>query len=342
LAKGGVASRLTHSVSLFTRAATVFHRQAAPACPRMPGAGASLPHRRAARGVRNYLDAWTEGGVRRKLWLDSAHASEKGFLIPGTPPRYAADLRLSVDGVHVEKAGIDITLPWTETGRSWHLGSYVRRRKTIDRVGAPSTPSGGIINAGLYARGEYANRMVPIFLALKAGRRRLPFTDPFKRGIGASYVVPLYARRNDTVFSKDAWSIWNLCLVLAQRPELQPRLGEPIRMENLVRDLKQTHLAVVRAHLGVRTESVEIRTAMRGANIVHPLGGRPVPGDVLVDRDEAVSRIVARMATVPYSKGAKVISKHVEEILDAEYFNVEHWPFAALVRDSGGPSPGPE
>ena len=179
--------------------------------------------------------------------------------------------------------------------------------------------------------------MVPIFVALKAGRRRLPFTDPFKRGIGASYVVPLYARRNDTLISKDAWSIWNLCLLLARRPELQLRLGEPIRMETLLRDLKQHQLPVVRAHLGVRTESVEIRTAMRGANIIHPLGGRPVPGDVLVDRNEAISKIVARMTTIPYSKGAKVSSKHVEEILDAEYFNIEHWPFAALVSGSGPP-----
>jgi hypothetical protein len=76
---------------------------------------------------------------------------------------------------------------------------------------------------------------------------------------------------------------------------------------------------------------------MKGANIVHPLGGRPVPGDVLVDRDEAVSKIVARMTTIPYAKGAKVVSKHVEEILDAEYFNIEPWPFAALVTDSALP-----
>jgi hypothetical protein len=74
---------------------------------------------------------------------------------------------------------------------------------------------------------------------------------------------------------------------------------------------------------------------MKGANIVHSLGGRPVPGDVLVNRDEAVSKIVARISTGPYSKGAKVSSKHVEEILDAEYFEIEPWPFAALVGDSG-------
>jgi hypothetical protein len=233
--------------------------------------------------------------------------------------------------VHVEKAGIDVALPWTETGISWHLGSYVRGRKTVDHAGVSSTPSGGIINAGLYARGDQANRMVPIFLALKAGRRRVPFRDPFKRGIGASHVVPLYARRNDTLISKDAWSIWNLCLLLAQRPELQVRLGESIRVENLLRDLERHTLPVVRPHLGIRTESIEIRTAMRGANIVHPLGGRPVPGDVLVDRDEAVSKIVARMATMPYPKDAKVVSKHVAEILDAEYFDIERWPFSALV-----------
>jgi hypothetical protein len=265
------------------------------------------------------------------VWLDSAYGSEKGLVIPGTPPRYAADFRLSVDGVHVEKAGIDVALPWTETGRTWHLGSYVRKRKTVDRAGIPSTPSGGIINAGLYARGAHANRMVPIFLALKAGRRRLPFTDPFKLGIGVSYVVPLYARRNNTFISKDAWSIWNLCLLLAKRAELQVHLGDLIRMENLLRDLRQHRLPVVRSHLGIRTESVEIRTAMRGASIVHQLGGRPVPGDVLVDRDEAISRIVARLAAIPYASGPKVTSKHVEEVLDAEYFNIEPWPFAAFV-----------
>ena len=70
---------------------------------------------------------------------------------------------------------------------------------------------------------------------------------------------------------------------------------------------------------------------MRGANIVHPLGGRPVPGDVLIDRDEAVSNIVDRLAATPYSRGPRVVSKHVGEVLDAEYFNIEPWPFAALV-----------
>jgi hypothetical protein len=271
------------------------------------------------------------------LWLDLAYGSDKGLVIPGTPSRYAADLRLSVDGVHVEKAGNDVSLPWTETGRSWHLGSYVRGRKTVDRAGMPSTPSGGVINAGLYARGDYANRMAPIFVALRAGRRRLPFTDPFKRGIGASYVVPLYARRNDTLISKDAWSIWNLCLLLTQRPELQLRLGEPLRVQKLLDDLKQHQLPVVRVHLGVRTESVEIRAAMRRANILHPLGGRPVPGDVLVDRDEAVAKIVDRMRTISHSKGAAVSSKHVEEILDAEYLNVERWPFSAILSGSDSP-----
>jgi hypothetical protein len=265
------------------------------------------------------------------LWLDSAYGSKTGLVIPGMPRRHAADFRLSVDAVHIEKAGYDVALPWGEAGRSWHLGSYVRGKKTVDRPGLPSIPSGGIINAGLYTRGDYPNRMVPIFLALRAARRRPPFVDPFKRGIGVSYVVPLYARRNDTLISKDAWSIWNLCLLLAKRTDLQLRLGDPIRMADLLRDLKQHRLPVVHAHLGVRTESVEIRTAMRGANVVHPLGGRPVPGDILVDREEAVSKIAARLATIPYSRGSKVVSKHIEEILDAEYFDVEPWPFGALV-----------
>ena len=65
------------------------------------------------------------------MWLDSAYGSDKGLVIPGTPVRYAADFRLSVDGVHIEKVGIDVALPWAETGKLWHLGSYVRRRNSI-------------------------------------------------------------------------------------------------------------------------------------------------------------------------------------------------------------------
>jgi hypothetical protein len=70
---------------------------------------------------------------------------------------------------------------------------------------------------------------------------------------------------------------------------------------------------------------------MRGANLVHPFGGRPVPGDALVDRDEAISKILTRLSTGPYVKDVEVNSKHVEEILDAEYFDIEQWPFTALV-----------
>jgi hypothetical protein len=139
------------------------------------------------------------------LWLDSAYGSDKGLVIPGTPARYAADLRLSVDGVHVEKVGIDVALPWSATGTLWHLGSYVRGRKAVTSGrSVPSVPAGGTINAGLYVRGDYLNRMVPIFIALKSGRRRLPFMDPLNGGIGMSNVVPLYARRNDTLISRDA------------------------------------------------------------------------------------------------------------------------------------------
>ena len=61
---------------------------------------------------------------------------------------------------------------------------------------------------------------------------------------------------------------------------------------------------------------------------------------VLIDRAEAVSKIVGRIATIPYSRGAKVVSKHVEEVLDAEYFNIEPWPFAALVGDADRLEPG--
>jgi hypothetical protein len=74
---------------------------------------------------------------------------------------------------------------------------------------------------------------------------------------------------------------------------------------------------------------------MRGANIAHQLGGRPVPGDILIDREQAVSTILNRMATIPYSKGAKANRRYAEEILDAEYFNIDPWPFEALVTGAG-------
>lgn len=265
------------------------------------------------------------------MWLDGAYGSADGMAIPGTPSRYAADIRLAVDGVHVEKSGVDVILQWAEARSSWHLGSYVRGKNAFNQdVGPNVSGSGGFVNAGLYTRGDCANRVVPVLVALKASRHRLPFTDPFKRGLGSGNVIPLYAHRN-TFASKDAWTIWNLCRLLAQRSELQSRFGDRARMEHLLRDIRQNPQSPIHEHLGMRSESIQIRSAMKAAGLVHPLGGRPVPGDPLLTRDEALSIAVTRISSSPYSTRTKVEPGHVMEILDAEYFSVEPWPFSALV-----------
>jgi hypothetical protein len=67
----------------------------------------------------------------------------------------------------------------------------------------------------------------------------------------------------------------------------------------------------------------------------HRIGGEEPPAPVRKgwgagDRHFGDTPIVAHMAAIPYSKGAKVVSKHVEEILDAEYFNIEHLPLLLL------------
>jgi len=112
-----------------------------------------------------------------------------------------------------------------------------------------------------------------VLLALNALRPRLPFTDPLKRGIGASDVVPLYARRNDAFASKDGWTIWNLCRLVAQRSELQDRFGDRARMENLLRDIRQNpHSPTVNI-----SESIQIRSAMKAAGNFTPPRRTPSP-----------------------------------------------------------------
>jgi hypothetical protein len=66
-------------------------------------------------------------------------------------------------------------------------------------------------------------------------------------------------------------------------------------METLLRDIRQNPQSPIREHLGVRSESIQIRSAMKAAGLSHPLDGRPVPGDPLLTRDEALEKVVSHI-----------------------------------------------
>jgi hypothetical protein len=58
---------------------------------------------------------------------------------------------------------------------------------------------------------------------------------------------------------------------------------------------------------------------MEAIGLVHPIGGRPVPGDSLVARDQAIDRVVRHIAASPYAAGVMVEREEVGKFLDEDW-----------------------
>jgi hypothetical protein len=103
-------------------------------------------------------------------------------------------------------------------------------------------------------------------------------------------------------------------------------------MDDLVAEMTRGSLHPARVKIDRRRGTAEIGTAMAAAHLIHPLGNRPIPGDALVPRDEAVQMVFARLAVNPRAAGIKIDRDHVIEALRRYYFSIPPWPFASLVR----------
>lgn len=80
---------------------------------------------------------------------------------------------------------------------------------------------------------------------------------------------------------------------------------------------------------GVRRQTAEIGTAMRMLGLEHPFD-RPLPGDQLPSLDDAVSRVMAFIASNPHAEGVKIDQQRVAQLIRRRYLQIQPWPFQSL------------
>ncbi len=69
---------------------------------------------------------------------------------------------------------------------------------------------------------------------------------------------------------------------------------------------------------------------MEVVGLVHSIGGRPVPGDILVARDAAIDCVIQHISKSPYATRVSVGREEAGKLLDDDYYNMEPWPFSSL------------
>ena len=262
------------------------------------------------------------------MWLGNAQGNEDGMLFPARPTRSAVALRLGPDQVELQAHGTAVKLAWEENDRSWTVDPW---RGTF----WPTTMSGGDWTA-IHAKGEGVNVIAPILMALAASSRRFTSRNPIRHALDHGPVVPLHRPWTRSTYGlwAERATIWALLRLLASRPKLRPRLLDQARAVRLGRDMEANKLGYVAPDAGVRRSTTEIVTAMTKAHVVHPLGGRPIPGDPLIPRNEAIDSVMHRLAENPFAKGVNVDAATVSAQLDNRYYRVEPWPFRSLVEDA--------
>jgi hypothetical protein len=264
-------------------------------------------------------------------WLAGGAAVDGGVLIPAKPRRHAADLLLSPSGVTLTARGTSAHLPWSDARPSaawgptipaggWMVSSYTAGR---------SGPLGVAIAIGE----DVIERARDVLDATRTLRNRL-----IRPSAGEPTVIPLWAlgsvrRRNDA----DRETTMALCAVLADRPELRARLGEPDRAEHLAADLAHRARRCRSEHLGVKRTTMEVLTAMRLLGLAPRYYGRPIPGDVLPPTGELVDRVLERIHANRYARDVGVDREMAERVIARHVLAVEPWPFEALVQSAAAP-----
>lgn len=259
-------------------------------------------------------------------WLRNAHFAD-GLHIPARPHRVAS-LTLGANQATVQAKSATVDLAWAHH-RSGPFDDLPQDRWTFvpwDHEGPDARRQGG---AALAVDGHYVEATAE--LRSRTGGPRLG-SDRLR---AARPKVPLYQRRlaSSWVCAADLAVLDALCALVAQRPELRPRLAERARVERLLADITgHPHGDHVPA-LRLRTVAVDSVQALRDLGYTHPHGGRPFPGATPVPTDRVVADVLMRLRGTRPDDRSRFEPKYaadVADLVDRAYARVEPWPFAAL------------
>jgi hypothetical protein len=264
------------------------------------------------------------------VWFEHSYASQRGLVIPGRPQRRCATALLTMEGLVVEKNGVEALLNWDTFAHDWFLASFPATQWTQSAVSAPN-PRHPVAGTAAYTYGVTTEAILPVLMALAAARRPLPIGDPFKHVFKWGPVVPLHKPRSFLAGrSRYDTTLGFLCQVLHARPDFRQALGVPSQCEDLRTDILRSPMGPLTDHLSIRSRSIEIHNAVRSAGMTHRLGGRPVPGDPLPEEDAAVETVM-RWLSGSHSDQAKIVrEQEVRDVLRSDYYSIDPWPFAAL------------
>jgi hypothetical protein len=122
-----------------------------------------------------------------------------------------------------------------------------------------------------------------------------------------------------------------LARVLHDRPPIRAALDSPERMPRLAGALAGALPRQREPRTGVRRDHVDIEVARIAAGFVHRYG-RPLPGDPMPALDDEVAEVRRRLAQNPYRHDRDPVDDAVIAAwLRRNYFDVEPWPFGALL-----------
>jgi hypothetical protein len=111
-------------------------------------------------------------------------------------------------------------------------------------------------------------------------------------------VVPLCKSGDDNERTQyDRAMVTALCTLLARRPALRARLCEQARTAKLLGAVRSSPMWGRAHRVGLGRHTSEISTAMEAVGLVHHIGGRPVPGDALPTRDEAIDSVIKHISS---------------------------------------------
>ncbi|MCU1375436.1 MAG: hypothetical protein JWO68_2722 [Actinomycetia bacterium] len=227
--------------------------------------------------------------------------------MPGRPAGHAATVGLGSDDVELVVGATRGFLRWTSD--DWRIGV---------------APEGSAAASVMILTGAAFGATVEVRRALRS------FLHHFDQLVPGEAILTLDRGGLLPDTGAETATFSALCTLLRRRPDLRDRLGSRERATRLAADLAPGARPAVPERVGARRRTLEILTAMRLLRLVHPIDGRPLPGDVLPERDDAVRLVRARLAANPWAAGVHVSDADVGEALDHDYYDVDPWPFGAL------------
>jgi hypothetical protein len=260
-------------------------------------------------------------------WLAAARASDDGLHLPALHRKGRCELVLGFDCATV-RAG------WSAAPLAWHeyragsdpypLGDPLSSAHKGDTWSITAASIETPTSVGI----ELTGRCIEATTLVR--REWLTWKDRLPRITPAEVRLPLVGRWSiDHRLDAERGTVIALCQLLAQRPDLRRGLDDPSRSRRLLEDLRAHPLNPLGPpDLGTRRQ-FEIGGALKRLGYVHPLAGRPLPGEPMPPRTEVIARVAAELRRSPFARDVFISTDQIHEVVASRYF-VAPWPFGAL------------